>query len=1012
MTSKSTTTARGPSTNDVAREQARRKYSRKTQRKKNTKPELRLVHDNTTPVPIQSIEKKMNDVPNDIETTETNDVHAALMTGTTHHPTNGDTIHPTKKQTKKKRSYRTMALASSSDDALSISQSSPNHKKKNQRIDSSSNNENWICSRCEYPENLGNKRRCVLCHVRRPVLGVVPPPPSNIEMMTTTKTTTTKKNSVQGILPGSTVASNALFNTAAPAQSLLLLEEHTNHSSPAASNRQNENAIDLDANHVPPPAMDKNIPNHRALSHGRSTRLATASLFASRRRRRFGENRTKKEDASDDLPTKASADAPSSFILSNVVIPPSREQPTQKEEPQENENPNTESIFPSAAKREPRGETIIELHHVDEKGPQPLHHDSSLLSGNDSMVPLSMQQRQQLVSWIQMQHDLLLQQRQHILQVQRQHNLLLKQTRYIRNWIQTWNTNQTHVQPTSSSSMEDPNNNSELLLTFNPNTETFGIDKTRKKDIKTTNQANTTSRFDNHENKYQASVPLEGHPSLTKDTPMTVRKPKSAVPTKMTTTTPTSHRSTATTATTSIFSCLSDSSPSLPASDDEDSNESGRPKSPCLPSGTDAPALADYGEMTDSQAEAFVEEKIRSQMLMNSKKDALHSESSLAVKLLDGTTFEATDDKKNWDGNAFDSSHASTASPVADQLERSNTQNSTQTIDLSLFTKNLSAIANVKNQQLSDYDDDNVNQSFTNRRLSVALAVDSNILDSSHPTIASPEADTLEWSNTQKSTQTIDPNLFSKNLSVNNQRFNDNGANESFTKSTLQPVVPYESQTTKDRSRAKATTSPKLPDDDRSVPVGETRKMKVALANSKDSEKDSGSTTAAAIAAPKPAWINNKHARRFMRELKASPAIKTNDRSSSSNTQSVDRPGTTDQDAKTRVLPCDKENLWDDDNSQEPDFAYQETVRCKHLRERLPCHDCPNCRKFFEALRKTGHDVHDFAGGGIPPLTGNNHVIFSRHRARYARNETPEDFWELDFIDERKLPNERRLSFP
>jgi hypothetical protein len=88
---------------------------------------------------------------------------------------------------------------------------------------------------------------------------------------------------------------------------------------------------------------------------------------------------------------------------------------------------------------------------------------------------------------------------------------------------------------------------------------------------------------------------------------------------------------------------------------------------------------------------------------------------------------------------------------------------------------------------------------------------------------------------------------------------------------------------------------------------------------------------------------------------------------------------------------------WSDDDEEEKDdsptrpYKYQEVVRCRHDREQLPGHCCPECDKFVESLCQAegGHvfDKKEFLG-------------MSRHRARHAPENTPPGFWDLSFADE------------
>eukprot|EP00977_Amphora_coffeiformis_P020625 scaffold8374_cov175-Amphora_coffeaeformis.AAC.64 len=89
--------------------------------------------------------------------------------------------------------------------------------------------------------------------------------------------------------------------------------------------------------------------------------------------------------------------------------------------------------------------------------------------------------------------------------------------------------------------------------------------------------------------------------------------------------------------------------------------------------------------------------------------------------------------------------------------------------------------------------------------------------------------------------------------------------------------------------------------------------------------------------------------------------------------------------------------IWDDSQDLNPNYKYQEVVRCKSKRHGLPCHDCADCQEFYECMRRNGHEFSQDVGL----------MEHSRHRARFAPSETPADFWELDFLDEKRNANKR-----
>lgn len=168
------------------------------------------------------------------------------------------------------------------------------------------------------------------------------------------------------------------------------------------------------------------------------------------------------------------------------------------------------------------------------------------------------------------------------------------------------------------------------------------------------------------------------------------------------------------------------------------------------------------------------------------------------------------------------------------------------------------------------------------------------------------------------------------------------------------------------------------------------------------------------------AWQTNRPARQFINELEQTPGnnmatLPTSSEPRPPTGKKPDQPVAAWQTSTHRQKSAKDEGkgtLWDDDSgidgrshqSSQPEYRYKETVRCKEKRQGLPCHDCLNCRKFYAALKATGHDVAYSQGQGA--------VQYSRHRARHSPSETPVDFWELDFIDERdaRLKEERKQA--
>lgn len=173
-------------------------------------------------------------------------------------------------------------------------------------------------------------------------------------------------------------------------------------------------------------------------------------------------------------------------------------------------------------------------------------------------------------------------------------------------------------------------------------------------------------------------------------------------------------------------------------------------------------------------------------------------------------------------------------------------------------------------------------------------------------------------------------------------------------------------------------------------------------------------------------WTSNVAARTFIRETMNPPETKKRPQSSfspdavsSGNTMKPDsRPQSdTKPPAKTnQALPNPPENPYrdsdsskvstpakrttrtgiewsDDEDEDSPKYKYNEVVRCRHQRQQLQGHCCEECKKYFDAVcdRK-----------GAQYFDRKEMMDMSRHRARHTPDNTPPDFWELSFVDERQ----------
>ena len=215
-------------------------------------------------------------------------------------------------------------------------------------------------------------------------------------------------------------------------------------------------------------------------------------------------------------------------------------------------------------------------------------------------------------------------------------------------------------------------------------------------------------------------------------------------------------------------------------------------------------------------------------------------------------------------------------------------------------------------------------------------------------------------------------------------------------------------------------------DGSRYLPTKQTRFRALPLANSTNRQQGDSTSTLDKKKNKSThndaGWFSNAPSRAFLQELEPSETAQADARRQHEKTP-TNRTGAWVS-ARRRSAPADmKRNkpgktdtaLWDDlptsstnptkqtnQNATSNQFKYHEVVRCKAVRQGLPCRDCPECRAFYDVLRRTGDHL----------VNSQSTLQFSRHRTRFTPPETPADFWELEFIDEKRKreQQEQRLQ--
>lgn len=92
---------------------------------------------------------------------------------------------------------------------------------------------------------------------------------------------------------------------------------------------------------------------------------------------------------------------------------------------------------------------------------------------------------------------------------------------------------------------------------------------------------------------------------------------------------------------------------------------------------------------------------------------------------------------------------------------------------------------------------------------------------------------------------------------------------------------------------------------------------------------------------------------------------------------------------------------FDKSNDSANNYAYEEVVRGRAAREALNGYECKECAAFF--------DEAVLHGDGANYYNRDELLRCSRHRARQTPPQTPEDFWDLSFRDE-KLERQKQES--
>lgn len=208
----------------------------------------------------------------------------------------------------------------------------------------------------------------------------------------------------------------------------------------------------------------------------------------------------------------------------------------------------------------------------------------------------------------------------------------------------------------------------------------------------------------------------------------------------------------------------------------------------------------------------------------------------------------------------------------------------------------------------------------------------------------------------------------------------------SLTRNVSNP--PLNGQSVDDDSQTIVPSPPKLPvapQDPRCDPTSINRTIQDDTINVNTDRKRSKSCTKTGAG-----WISSRPAKEFVAEV-APPPLPPNPigRSSKPPPSAANYPAVDETNVPARAF----------DPKPPPPAPYCEVVRNKAERQTLKPHECVECGKFIDAILEEDKE-------GV--YSRHELMCASRHRHRFTPPDTPADFWELSFVDERNARQQQQ----